>query len=231
MGAALTRDRSAEAPDLHHRFGAWLRAGAAGDPARDVALHAAHCPTCRLLTAAMDELLLIDTGRASLPPSRAAVNRRTAPIGPRVLASAAAGVVVVGIGAWAGITALTPDGTGAVPAEATPDQGVLGGIGAGASATPSPVTGQATDSPTPQAASPSPSASAAGASPTAAPQVPPPPTLPGIQTPAPTPRPTATPRPTRSPSPAPTVAPTPVPTPQPTPTPTPEESVEPSASA
>jgi hypothetical protein len=215
----VTRDRPAEAPDLHHRYGAWLRAGAAGDPPRDVALHAAHCPSCRRATAAMDHLLLIDTGRAPLPPSRAVMAPRGAPVGLRVFAGVAAGIVVVAAGAWAGMSAMTPEGIGAGPGDETPDQEVLGGVIGGADATPTPVASDPTVAPASEAASVSPSSSATGSAPTAAPQIPPPPTLPGIQSPAPTPRLTASPRPTRSPSPVPTVAPTPVPTPEPTPTP------------
>lgn len=211
----MTRGRPAEAPDLHHRFGAWLRAGAAGDPPRDVALHAAHCPGCRRAMAATDLLLLIDTGRAPLPPSRMAVAPRAPLIGRRLLASVAAGIVVLAVGAWAGISALPPDGIGAGTGSETPDQEVLGGVLASTSAEPS-TASQPASSPTPQASSVAASPSTEGASATAAPQVPPPPTQPGIQSPAPTTRLTATPRPTRSPSPVPTLAPTPVPTPEPT---------------
>jgi hypothetical protein len=149
-----------------------------------------------------------------------AVGQRAPLSGRRLLASVAAGIVVVAVGAWAGVNALPPGGIGAGTRAETPDQEVLGGVIASMSAEPSPAS-QPAGSPTPQASSVAASPSTESASATAAPQVPPPPTQPGILSPAPTARLTATPRPTRSPSPVPTVAPTPVPTPQPTPVPTP----------
>ena len=221
----MTRVRAADAADLHHRFDAWLRAGAAGDPPRDVALHAANCPACRRATAALDLLPLVDTGRAPLPPSRPVASPAGLRVRPRVVASVAATFVVVAAGAWVGINALTPAGIGSGTGDETPDQEVLGGVLASGSATPSPAASPLPDSPTPEATSASASPSADGASATAAPQVPPPPTHASFAAATPTPAGQATPRPTQAPTAAPTpspATPTPVPTASPTDTPLPQ---------
>ena len=59
-------------PSLHDRFVGWLRVGAQGELARDVALHASVCPACARWIQAHDALAAIDPGRAPLPSSRPA---------------------------------------------------------------------------------------------------------------------------------------------------------------
>ena len=206
----MTRTAQPETSDLHERFGQWLQAGAPGEPARDVAVHAAHCPRCRTLVDAWDRLALVDTGRAPMPPSRAVA---AAPVGRllaiRAGAALAGGAAVVAVAIW--IVASGPGlaGIGQTPGTPTPDQQVLGGIGAGED-TPSPTGSPEAPASATQTATPSPRASSEAVSPSESPAS------------APTPPPVATQRP-------PTPPPTPVPTLRPTatPTPTPPPSVEP----
>jgi hypothetical protein len=208
--------RTDRSDDRHDRFSAWLQAGAAGDPPRDAAVHAAHCVRCRAAMAALDDLLLIDAGQAPLPPSRAAVRGRVVPVAvpPRLAAAAAAVFVVVGATAWIGIGALAPGLIGG-NAPASVDQDVLGGAGAGASATLSPSLGGVTsepERPTPTVTRRA-SASQAVAAPTPTTAQPAAPTpTPPRSSPDPTRRPTPTQEATPSPTPA-SLPPTPSPTP------------------
>lgn len=226
----MTRARHPEAPDLHERFGEWLKAGAPGEPARDVAVHAAHCPGCRAMVDAWDRLALVDTGLAPMPPDRPAAPAPVRSLVPlRAAAVVAGAATVVAVGAWIGASGLGVPGIGQAPGSPTPDQQVLGGLGAGGN-TPAPsesqgapATGTPAATPSPDAGSetPGPSASPAGTPPppiaTARPATPPPP-------PVATARPTATPLP---PSPPPTATPTPPPTATPAPTPTPDPTATP----
>jgi hypothetical protein len=88
--------------DQHQRFLTWLVTGAAGEPARDLAVHASLCDECQRWVAAHDGLVSMDPARAALPPSQAPAQRR-ASAGTRLRRLAAAGVAVV---ALAGIGAL-----------------------------------------------------------------------------------------------------------------------------
>jgi len=191
--------------EAHGRFGAWLTAGADGDPPRDLAVHASVCAGCRQSMAALDLLTTVDLGLAESPrltPPRP----RSALVQAGRLASMAAGVVIgaaiLGVGA-AQLIAAFRGGPGApiAVASSTPDQGVLAGT----------QTPQATSTPLPTESPPS-----------------------SVDTlpPVPTPRPTArlTPRPTSIPTPIPTAVPTASPIPTDTPTPTATETPVPTAS-
>ena len=219
----MSRGRSPRIEDdLHGRFSAWLQDEAPGDPPRDAAVHAAHCVRCRSAMLAFDHLLAIDPGRALLPASRGVAPRGVSVLArPRLLAATAASLVVVASAAWIGAGVLAPgllgDGTEVPPA----DQGVLGGLGAGGSATPSPApsfggvtseSGSAAPTTTP-AASEGDVDDPATAAPGTAQPVPatPPPSIARSTTPSVgqsrTPAPTATPPVTATPSPS--VEPTP----------------------
>jgi hypothetical protein len=178
----------------HRRFQEWLTAGAEGSPARDLAVHASVCPTCRQSIAALDSLAIVDPGLARMPVVPAAAQRGGLVRAGR-LTSAAAGVmlsaVILGIGASQLIALTRNSGEGPVAlASQTPNQGVLGGKG-----TPQPSVEGSPTSPA-KTMTPLPTAT---------------PTL------VPTPRPTS--RPTPRPTPHPTPKPTPKPTPTPIPTP------------
>lgn len=208
--------------DLHERFVSWLLAGAAGDPPRDVAFHAALCPECGRWIAAHDALTGINPGRAPLPPSRGLPEPAASawPSAGRFAAATGALLVLggaVAVGAARFMRDL-PEG---------PAQQVLAVTGSpeGTPLSPTGVDGQVTSSapspggggivPTPPTARPS----AAPAHPRTA--------SPRPATPKANPTPlvvTASPTPTAEP-------PTPTPSATPTPTPTPTPSPDPSASA
>jgi hypothetical protein len=209
------------ATDPHQRFGEWLLAGAPGEPARDLALHASVCPGCMARVAALDLLAAVDTGRAR-PPSSAALRRKPAPSGRGAMRYAEAffGAIIlaglVGLGARViDLRALTGP-AGANP-EGTPTQAVLGGTGR-PSLTPEPSASESGES----TASASPTNAV---TPTSVPQpVNPPaatvrPATPTPSTAAPTPGPTPTATPTSAETATPTVEPTPSDSPTPTPTP------------
>ena len=121
--------RSTDRP--HRRFSSWLVAAPSGDPPRELAVHAASCPECQRIVAAMDELASVDLGLAGLPeapatPGRFAwliVTRRAAMAG----ASLAAFAAVAFIG-WRFF--LAPEetllGANTLP---SPTQAVQGGVG------------------------------------------------------------------------------------------------------
>ena len=226
--------------DPHDRFAEWLSAGAGGEPARDVALHASFCPDCLRLAAALDALATVDPGAVDLPAGVAPLPRT---LDGGVLARRAAGVAAVGlvgvaavIGGASLLDRADAPAIGAAPTSTPFREGVLGGEGAPSSASSEPT----------RSANPSesmePSPSATDARPVPAGTVTPPPQatvtprppviiIPPAGTPRPTVAPiaTLTPRPSVAVTPAPTAAPTatpppptPPPTPAPTPTPTPE---------
>ena len=223
-------------PELHDRFADWLSAltsGAADDPPRDLALHAAGCERCLRAASAVDTLGAIAVGAAALPPMR------VDPIGergglPRLARFAVAGVTLVlvagsvAIGSsWLG-TVRTP---GSADRAATPGEGVLAGVPSATesprptrTATPRPSTSpserpspsaQVSDGPTDE-----PAPTFAAPEPTYQPPPPPPPTPRPSVAPSVTPAPTLTAAPTPT-APPPTPTPPPSPTPTPTPTPTP----------
>jgi hypothetical protein len=227
--------------DLHTRFGAWLEAGAEGEPSRDVALHASACPDCQPLMAAFDALATVDLTLAPPPPASADRGPRSFSPLARAgrLAVAAAATVLLGAIVAIGASRLPIDGTGE-PTPAPTREEVLAGIddapsSPSASARPSP-TRRPSPSPTPEAtvtASLTATESAVAVAPSTptprpptprppAPPPPPPPPPPPAPTVAPPPPPTSTPTPQPpGPIPQPTPVPTPVPEPTPTPTPTP----------
>jgi len=219
----------------HERFTDWLAAGPAGDPPRDLAVHAASCPECQRQIAAMDELAMVDVGLAGVPEATATT---TAPwsgmMGRAALAASLVGVLALAFVGWR--LFLAP-GAPIAFAGASPGQEVDGGIGSleptpspspmvslwpETPATSSPGDPQTTTGPTPSNGLPPPYV---GPGPTPLPPFFPPPVGP---TPRPTFGPPVTPRPTARPTtrpptpPPPTPPPTPQPTPQPTPPPTPE---------
>jgi hypothetical protein len=245
--------------DLHHRFIAWLEAGATGEPPRDATLHAASCESCLRMAAGIDALDTIDLGLAPMPPLRGITASDEGLVVP--LARAMAGVTavalvivatVIGVGAlFEDRTPLAGSGT-----PATQTEGVLGGLGG-------PTDGSVTDEP---GGAPVPTESAgandedepeptpletpvesvndgavATPAPTATIAIPvgtprpssvatPAPTSPtATATPVPTPAPTPVPTPTATASPSPTPEPTPAPTPEPTPVPTPVPTPEPTS--
>ncbi len=88
--------------DPHRRFGAWLLAGAPGEPPRDAALHASVCAECMAGVAALDALAAVDPGRALLPPSIRAPQRGTAVLRTPALAAGAVLIIALGIAAGVG---------------------------------------------------------------------------------------------------------------------------------
>lgn len=237
----MTRTPAPEPSDLHARFSDWLVSGAAGEPGRDVALHAAYCDGCRRAIDAFDLLEVVDTGRAPLPPSRASALASHGLLSTaRVVAAAAGLLVVAGGGGLAAINALDGGLTGDVAPSQTPVQEILGGTPRSSSAEPSDeASDRATATPEPSTTATA-SLQTGAASATAAPSFPPvtapPPTAAPTRPPVTSsPRPTRTPDPTAAPTPpptaVPTASPTASPTPTPVPTPTPPPSEAPSASA
>lgn len=234
--------------ELHERFGAWLAAGASGEPPRDVALHASGCAECLARAAAFDTLAAVDPGAAGPPPVLAAASAVDEPgLALRVLRIGAGATAVVLLSLAVGFAlssrlssppttlADAPEPSGSTHVQ--PAEGVLSGQGgptatafatitasasasasASAAATPVP-EGEPVDAPTPV--------------PTRRPTITPDPietprpSATVTRTPTPSPSasasstPTTAPSPTPPPTPVPTPAPTPVPTPQPTPEPTP----------
>jgi hypothetical protein len=209
--------------EAHERFADWLSAGAEGEPPRDLAVHAWVCSGCRRSLEALDQLAMIDPGRAG-PPSPSSIREPgwLSKVAPQAGYAAAAvfAAIVLGLGA-SQLIALT---RGPVAlASGTPNQQVLSGtataVPSGEGFTSGPSATAATDSsgvPQPQAtprlfAHPTPRPTRTGV-PTAGPT----PTI--GASPGPTPTQTATPTAT----PTPTAVPTPTPTPTPVPTPVPQ---------
>ena len=211
--------------ELHDLFADWLAARAAGaaeDPPRDLALHAAGCERCLRSAAAVDTLGAIDVGAAALPPVRVdAMGDHHGGL-LRLARFAVAGAALVLV---AGSVAIGSSWLGSVrPTDSADQRGTQGeGVLAGVpSATTSP---RPTDTPRPSTSPsqrPSSSARASDApidEPTAPPFVPPAPTDQPL--PPPTQGPTVAPSVAPTPTPTRTAAPTPPPTPAPTPTATP----------
>jgi hypothetical protein len=212
--------------DPHLRFNAWLVAGAEGELARDLALHASVCGICVPRVAALDLLTAVDTGRASVPVLLRPTFRPAGLRGVGRFVAAFAGVTVaaalIGL-AGSQLIELRGAGDGASKADPgeTPGQAVLGGTGR---SSPTPSQTEPSETPAPSAA-----ASTAEASTPTGPATPAPFPAPGSQsTPRPaTPRPSASasasasPRPVATPTPVASPVPTPTPTPTPTDTPTP----------
>jgi hypothetical protein len=188
--------------EAHQRFREWLTAGAEGDPARDVAVHASLCTECRRSIAALDLLAMVNPGVASMPAEptgrewgRLAMAGRLAGA-TAVLFSAA--ILGVGVSQLIGVSHTNGP---VAQASQSPEQNVLG-----ATATPQPSEGA-----TPTAAqetltplgTPEPSPEPPVAPPV--PYVPPPPT----------PIPTAVPTPIVVPSDTPLPSSTAIPTPAP----------------
>jgi hypothetical protein len=224
------------ARDPHHRFGAWLTAGAPGEPPRDLALHAWVCEECSARIAGLDRLRAIDLARAGIPDmppvSDAAMARGSLRQAAR-FAGAALGVLLVStlVGIGAG-QLLSAPGTNADDERA--EEGLLGATGRPSPAgtalpTPAPQSSPVASHPTASQATATPIPATVGPLATLQAFTPPPATQP----PAATVKPTATVRPTTRPSPSsqPTASPTSAPTASPTAEPTLEPTPTASASA
>ena len=222
----------------HRRFASWLVAEPSGDPPPPLAVHAANCPECQRIVAAMDELAAVDLGLAGIPEPPATPGRWEWLILTRRAALAGASVAAFAAVAFIGWRFfLAPEatllGAGSLP---SPSQAVLGGVdspqpSALPSAEVSPVPGSPGTSPT---GGPDPTAPP---SPSLGPPTPGQTPLPSVQPtsapvanvpPATTPQPTSVANPSAPPSRPPTPPPTPratppppPPTPQPTPPPPP----------
>jgi len=125
----MSRRRALPDGDAHERFHTWLVNGANSEPPRDAALHASVCPECAVQIGAFDLLAEVETGRASLPPSRIGVARSPWLQAAR-LVGGASGVAIVAIVAGVGLGSalqLTPS-AGDLPNESTVQE-VLGGRG------------------------------------------------------------------------------------------------------
>ena len=221
--------------DPHLRFDAWLLAGADGEPARDLALHASVCSICIPRVAALDLLTAVDAGRAPIPVILGPIAWPAAGIQGVIRYAAAFAVVttaaaLIGLAGSRLIDLRGVIGTTNGGAGESLVQGVLGGTG-GPSTTSEPQSTEPVMS----------SAASAEPTPIPAPTAPPP-----FHTPAATARP-ATPRAsasasavgsiapsatptalesaTPSPTPLATETPTPVPTETPTPEPTPTPTI------
>jgi hypothetical protein len=215
--------------DPHGRFDDWLLAGARGEPARDLALHASLCAACTARISAIDLLTAVDPGRAPMPPFLVGAAGRpiTAVRRASRLVAAFAGVTVaaalIGLAGWRMIDLQRLAERVDANAGERPGQAVLGGTGE-SSQPPSPAATVAAPSSSEPTATPRPT-QAAGASAPPAPQ----PILPGA-----TPRP-STPRPSLPANPSISVSPSASATPtaagSPTPTPTAPVTPTPSATA
>lgn len=236
----MKRRQGRSSDRTHRRFHSWLVAAPSGDPPRELAVHAASCPECQRIVAAMDALASVDLGLAGLPEAHATSGRFAWLIVTRRAAMAGASLAAIAAVAFIGWRFfLAPEetllGANSLPSST---QAVQGGVGspqpsAGADAYGSPVPGSPgadpTDGPdTTGAPSPASGPLAPGQTP-----------LPSVQPtsgpvanapPGTTPQPTtvanpsapATQPPPPAPTPRPTQQPTPAPTPPPPPPPTPE---------
>ncbi|MGH2455822.1 MAG: hypothetical protein ACRDHD_06150 [Candidatus Limnocylindria bacterium] len=128
----MTSRRVPGSGDPHGRFGEWLIAGASDEPPRDVALHASVCPECAAQIAAFDQLTVVDTGRAPLPPSpqrSTATSFEIKGTARAVLAVAGVTVSTVALGIIALQAVDLGDLVGTRPEPSSPTQAVLGGAG------------------------------------------------------------------------------------------------------
>jgi hypothetical protein len=209
------RTHESAADDAHLRATDWILQFAAGEPPRDVAIHARYCADCRRTLCAADSLLAVDVSQASAPLVQPLVAERRQ-LAPRAVLGGASLLVLV----MAGFAGLNGVQTGTNPPPSAAAQGVLGGV---SSVPPSAIptdasvsVGDATPRPRPTLLTPAPSR------PPVALETPEPasPGQPSDPEPTPPASPDATRVPTRKPgSPTPTPVP-PNPTPPP-PTPTP----------
>jgi hypothetical protein len=220
--------------DPHLRFDEWLLAGAPGEPARDLALHASLCAECTARIAALDLLTAVDPGRASPPPLLVGARRpagRLRRMGGSTVAFAVVtlAAALISVAGWRLIDLRGLAEPVDANAGGSPGQAVLGG------------TGQSSQAPAPEGSPAAPSAPQpdATASPSQAATATAQPVTPPVNQPGATPRP-STPRPSASATPSnsvapsasasatPTASPTPTPpgsaTPDPGPTPTPQPS-------
>lgn len=197
--------------EAHQRFREWLTAGAEGDPARDVAVHASVCTECRRSIAALDLLAMVNPGMARMPAEPTDRERGRLAMAGRLVGATAVlfSAAILGVGVSQLIGVSHPNSPVAQASQSS-EQNVLA-----ATATPRPSEGA-----TPTAAqetltplgNPEPSPQPPVAPPV--PYVPPPPT------PIPTAVPTAIPLPSDTPLPTDTATPVPSDTPTPTPEPT-----------
>jgi hypothetical protein len=218
------------AADPHARFDEWLLAGARGEPARDLALHASLCAACTARISAVDLLTSVDPGRAPMPPLLAGGAHQPATAlrrGGR-FAAAFAGVTLaaalIGVAGWRLIELQGLAENVDANAGETPGQAVLGG------------TGESSQPASPEASVNAPSSAepAATAGPTQTAGASAQPASQPVIQPGATPRP-STPRPSvsasPSASPAPSASSTPAPAGSPTPTPSGSETPVPSETA
>jgi hypothetical protein len=189
----------------HQRFQDWLTAGAEGEPARDLAVHASVCTICQQSISALDQLAVVNTGLASMPGAPTGRERSRLVMAGRLLGATAVlfSAAILGVGVSQLIGVARPGGAVA-QASPTPEQSVLA----------------ETATPQPTEAAPTPSATPGE-------------TLTPLGTPLPHPTPAVTPRPIRTaqPTPIPTAPPTPPPTPIPSDTPLPSVSATPTPTA
>ncbi len=92
--------------DSHHLLEAWLVEGAAGDPPRELAVHASVCESCARRLGAFDSLAGVDVAAAGSPPPLPPPTRVAAALLWARLATAVAGTVVAGILVVFGISQL-----------------------------------------------------------------------------------------------------------------------------
>ncbi len=200
--------------ELHDLFAGWLSArqpGAADDPPRDLALHAAGCDRCLRAASAIDTLSAIDVGAAAPPPLRAEPIRWTEGRLVRLAryATATAALVLVAASVAIGSSWLNERRpTDAVEVRSSPAGDILAGVPSPTARARSGTKASTTSSPQPSAsAEPSGSTADETEAPFTTPQptfqqVPPTPTVPTA--PPTPPPPTATPEPTPTPTPEPT---------------------------
>ena len=218
--------RSPERP--HRRFTDWLAAAPSGDPPRDLAVHAASCPECQRIVAAMDELASVDLALAGLPEAPAPPGRGTWLILTRRAALAGASLAAFAAVAFIGWRFfLAPEatllGAGSSPSSS---QGVFGVgspqpstiPGAEGSLVPAPPGASQSDGPD-TTAPPAPPSGPAGPGQTPIPSVQPTSGPVANVPPGPTAQPTSAANPTPPPPPRPTPRATPAPPPPPPPTP------------
>jgi hypothetical protein len=199
--------------EAHQRFLEWLTAGAEGDPARDVAVHASVCTECRRSIAALDLLAMVNPGRASMPAEPLGREYGRLVVAGRLTGATAVlfSAAILGVGVSQLIGVSHPNGPVA-QASQTPEQNVLAQTATPEASQPSALPSPPEETLTPLG-SPEPTAQPPAATPR--PFFPPPPT------PVPTAVPTAIPSAVPSGTPLPTESPPPTPAPTATPEPTP----------
>jgi hypothetical protein len=207
--------------EVHERFREWLSAGAEGDPARDVAVHASVCTECRRAIAALDLLAMVNPGIASMPAEQTGRERGRLAMAGRLVGATAVlfSAAILGVGVSQLIGVSHPNGPVA-QASQTPQQNVLAGTAPPGASQSSALPSPPDETLTPLA-SPEPTALPPGATPRPSLRPAPTPVPTAHPTPTPTGAPSATPLPTETATPAPTD--TPSPTPEPTASPVPPQ--------